>query len=158
MSDGVVTATPGLVLIALAADCAPVLLWDEEAEIVGAAHAGRPGVRLNVVGATVTAMAALGARPERINALIGPAICGRDYEVPEQMRADVQAHAPGSATTTRAGTPGIDIRAGITGQLHAAGVHRIGVDARCTAEDTDLYSYRRDGPTGRHAGLIWIER
>jgi hypothetical protein len=57
---------------------------------------------------------------------------------------------------TRAGTPGIDIRAGIKAQLARAGVRQVSADPRCTAEAPELYSYRRDGTTGRFAGLVWL--
>ena len=62
------------------------------------------------------------------------------------MRDEVEAALPGSATRTRRGTPGLDLRAGLRAQLAALGVARVGVDPRCTVEDPDLYSYRRDAP------------
>ena len=157
MADAIVTATPGLALNVLTADCVPVLLWDETAEVVGAAHAGRQGVRLGVVGATVEAMAGLGADPERIEALLGPAICGACYEVPEAMQADVAAVAPGSAVAARGGSAGLDLHAGLVSQLAAAGVSQVQRDRRCTAEDDTLYSYRRDRQTGRQTAVIWIQ-
>jgi hypothetical protein len=73
------------------------------------------------------------------------------------MRDDVEAHLPGSATKTRTGTPGLDLRAGLWRQLAAAGVARVGVDPRCTVEDRTLFSHRRDGTTGRLAALAWLE-
>ena len=97
-----------------------------------------------------------GADPARMRAVIGPAICGGCYEVPEQMRDAVAAVVPGSGCLTRVGKPGLDLRAGIAGQLAAAGVRQVQTDDRCTAEDRDLYSYRRDGRTGRFAALIWL--
>lgn len=156
VSDGLVTSTPGLVLAVLAADCVPLLLADQEAGVVGAVHAGRHGVRLDIATVAVRAMAGLGAEPERIEALVGPAVCGACYEVPPQMQADVEARAPGSATRTRAGTTGLDLRAGLRGQLERAGVGQIVVDPRCTAEDRELFSHRRDAPTGRQAGVVWL--
>jgi copper oxidase (laccase) domain-containing protein len=103
-------------------------------------------------------MSGLGARPERVEALLGPAICGACYEVPEAMRAQVDRALPGSACTTRAGTPGLDLRAGLRAQLRAAGVTRIDADPRCTAEDPELYSHRREGRTGRLAAVTWLDR
>ena len=73
------------------------------------------------------------------------------------MRADVEAHLPGSACRTSGGKPGLDLRAGLWQQLASAGVARIGVDPRCSAEDRSLFSYRRDGKTGRMAALTWVE-
>jgi YfiH family protein len=154
--DACFTSVPGQALGVLSADCPAVLLADPEAGIIAAAHSGRPGTALGVVPALVRAMTGAGADPARTRAVIGPAICGRCYEVPEQMRDAVGAAVPGSACLTRAGTPGLDLRAGIAGQLAAAGVRRVQSDDRCTAEDPDLYSYRRDGRTGRFAGLIWL--
>ena len=91
------------------------------------------------------------------DALLGPAVCGGCYEVPAAMRDDVQVHLPGSATTTRGGAPGLDLRAGIAAQLDALGVAQIVTDRRCTAEDRTLYSHRRDGVTGRQAALVWTD-
>jgi len=77
--------------------------------------------------------------------------------VPADMRADVETAAPGAAATTAAGAPALDIRAGLLAQLHAAGVRKGMVMPHCTAETPDYYSYRRDGTTGRFAGLVWRE-
>ncbi|WP_153506016.1 peptidoglycan editing factor PgeF [Cumulibacter manganitolerans] len=157
MTDAVVTATPGIGLNVLSADCVPVLLWDAAAGVIGAVHAGRQGVRLDIATATVEAMRGLGARPERIEALLGAAVCGACYEVPAALQQDVEQAAPGSAVRTRQGTAGLDLRAGLAGQLARAGVENVQVDPRCTAEDPSLYSYRRDGRTGRQTAVIWIE-
>lgn len=80
----------------------------------------------------------------------GPAVSGRHYEVPADMAADVEQSLPGSRTTTSAGTPGLDLRAGIARQLSGLGVRAIDIDPRCTVEDPDLFSYRREParPTG----------
>jgi YfiH family protein len=155
-TDALVTTTPGLVLGVLAADCVPVLLADPVAGVVAAAHAGREGVRLGVVPAAVRAMVGLGARADRISALLGPAICGACYEVPAPVRAAVERVAPGSAARTRKGTPGLDLRAGLAAVLRGLGVPEVVHDPRCTAEDRRLFSYRRDGTTGRQAGLVWL--
>jgi len=73
------------------------------------------------------------------------------------MQSEVARHLPGSASRTRSGTPGLDLRAGLWQQLADAGVGRIGVDPRCTIEDRALFSYRREGTTGRLAAVTWIE-
>lgn len=156
-TDAAVTAVPGLALAVLAADCVPVLLADPTAGVVGAAHAGRVGAAGGVLPATLAAMAALGARPERVEALLGPAVCGGCYEVPAAMRDEVAGVLPGSAGRTRRGTPSLDLRAGLYRQLAGLGVARIGVDPRCTMEDRTLYSHRRDGRTGRLAAVTWID-
>ena len=154
--DGSFTSVRGLALGVLSADCPAVLIADPGAGLVGAAHSGREGMARGVVSALVRAMTGAGADPAGMYAVIGPAICGRCYEVPAAMRDDVAARVPGSACVTRAGTPGIDLHAGISAQLASLGVRRVERDGRCTAEDDDLYSYRRDGRTGRFAGLVWL--
>jgi YfiH family protein len=155
--DAAVTDRPGLAVTVLAADCVPVLLADPDAGVVGAVHAGRVGAAAGVLPAALRAMRELGARPEHTEALLGPAICGGCYEVPAEMRAEVDAALPGSGCTTRAGAPGLDLRAGLRRQLRALGVTRLDTDPRCTAEDPDLYSHRRDGPTGRLAAVTWLD-
>ncbi|MCV2491735.1 peptidoglycan editing factor PgeF [Geodermatophilus sp. YIM 151500] len=155
-TDALVTRTTGLVLGVLAADCVPVLLADPVAGVVAAVHAGREGLRLGVVPAAVEAMRGLGARPERLSALLGPAVCGACYEVPAAMRAEVAAVAPDGAVRTRRGTPGLDLRAGLDGVLRGLGVAEVVHDPRCTVEDRRLFSHRRDGVTGRQAGLVWL--
>lgn len=156
-TDAIVTAEPNLALVALCADCVPVLLADPEAGVVGAVHAGRVGARVGVVPAALDAMEKAGASTDRIEVLLGPAVCGECYEVPAAMQADVEAHLPGSATKTRKGTPGLDIRAGLWQQLADAGVAKIGIDPRCTVEDKTLFSHRREGTTGRLAALTWLD-
>jgi polyphenol oxidase len=151
-ADGIVTTSADVVLMVRAADCVPVLLADAEAGVIGAAHAGRQGMALGVVIATVEQMRGLGA--ERITAWIGPSICGRCYEVPERMRDEVAAAEPASAATTSWGTPALDVAAGVSAQLERAGVRIEDVGA-CTRERRDLYSFRRDGDrAGRQAGVI----
>jgi len=155
--DAVFTDRPGLALSVLVADCVPVLLADPQARLAGAAHAGREGLVAGVVPALVAAMTAAGGRPDRIRAAIGPAICGGCYEVPAEMQARVAATVPSARCRTRAGTAGLDIRAGVQAQLAAAGVRSVSRDPRCTRQTADLFSYRRDGTTGRAAGLVWLE-
>ncbi|WP_067171928.1 peptidoglycan editing factor PgeF [Microtetraspora niveoalba] len=156
--DAVYTDRPGLGIAVLVADCAPVLVADPVAGVVGGAHSGRPGTEAGVVPALVEAMAARGAAPERMVALVGPAACGLCYEVPADLRDRVAARVPETRSATRLGTPALDIRAGIAAQLTRAGVADIRHDDRCTIETPDLYSYRRDRNTGRFAGYIWLTR
>ncbi|MQA94763.1 MAG: peptidoglycan editing factor PgeF [Streptosporangiales bacterium] len=154
--DAVVTDVPGLALAALAADCAPVLLADPEAGLVGAAHSGRNGTLGGVVPALVEAMVERGGRSGRMTALIGPAICGACYEVPEEMQRAALAVLPETKAVTREGTPALDLRAGVVAQLAAAGVRDVRRDPRCTREDEALFSHRRDGRSGRLAGYVWL--
>jgi YfiH family protein len=156
-TDGLVTDTPRLALAVLTADCVPVLMADARAGVVAAVHAGRVGAQRGVVARAVEAMLELGARARDISALLGPAVSGANYEVPAEMADDVDAALPGSRTTTSAGTPGLDLRAGIACQLRDLGVTSIDVDPRCTVADPTLFSHRRDAPTGRLASLVWME-
>lgn len=155
--DGLVTATPGLGLVVLAADCLPVLLADPVARVVGAAHAGRQGLVAGVLQQVLVAMAGLGAVPGRTAAVIGPAVCGGCYELPAALVAEVEAAVPGSASTTRTGAPSADLVAGAAGLLRAGGVADVRAVGGCTVEQpARCFSYRRDGRTGRHAGLVLL--
>lgn len=153
-TDAVVTDQPNLALTVLTADCVPVLAADEESGVIGAAHAGRKGSSDGIVPALIAAMESLGARTYRITVLLGPAASGDFYELPEQMVADTESVLPGSRSTTTSGTPSVDLRKGLTRQLASLGVTKVDTDPRCTIADTELFSYRREGVTGRLASII----
>lgn len=153
--DALVTATPGLGLVILAADCLPVLLADPCAGVVAAAHAGRAGLAGGVLQATVRAMAALGAAAARTSAVLGPAVCGACYELPEAVADEVGRSVPASRAVTRKGAPSVDLSNGAEAVLRAAGLTRVSRVGGCTVErPARFYSYRRDGVTGRHAGVV----
>jgi polyphenol oxidase len=154
--DALVTTEVGVGLVVLAADCLPVVLADARAGVVAAAHAGRQGLLAGVLQETVATMIGLGADPAAVRAVVGPAAGGCCYEVPADMAADAERALPGVRTTTRQGTPSLDLRAGAVHVLSDVGVHDVGHVAVCTLEDPRFYSYRRDGRTGRHAGLAWL--
>ncbi|BBY53319.1 peptidoglycan editing factor PgeF [Mycobacterium koreense] len=156
-TDALVTIEPALALAVVTADCVPVLLADARAGVIGAAHAGRVGAQRGVVAATVDAMIAAGAAREDISAFLGPAVSGAHYEVPAAMADEVEQALPGSRTETIAGTPGLDLRSGIACQLRSLGITAIDADPRCTVADPQLFSHRRDAPTGRLASLVWME-
>lgn len=155
--DAVFTTEPGLALCVLVADCVPVLIADADAGMVGAAHSGRVGTALGMVPALVRAMAGRGADPARMRALVGPAACGLCYEVSAELREEVAAGLPETWSTTRQGTPALDVRAGVSAQLAAEGVTDVRHDDRCTIETPSLFSYRRERTTGRFAGYVWID-
>lgn len=145
----------GAALAVMVADCVPVVLAGSEAgggPVLGVVHAGRPGVASGVVRAAVARMRDLGA--VEISAWIGPSVCGRCYEVPVGMRAEIGALIPATWCETSRGTPGLDLPAGVRQQLEADGVP-VAYSAGCTLEDDELFSYRRDPQTGRFAGLVW---
>ena len=156
-TDALVTTEKRLGLGVLVADCTPVLLVDVPAGVIAAVHAGRLGARNGIIRNTVNVMMDLGATPSTMQVLMGPAASGRNYEVPEEMARDVEKHLPGSLTRTAKGTWGVDVRAGLVRQLMELGITAIESDPRCTIEDPDFFSYRREGVTGRQAGVIWLE-
>ncbi|MET9813764.1 peptidoglycan editing factor PgeF [Streptomyces sp. NPDC006355] len=155
--DAIVTTRRGLALAVLTADCVPVLLADPVAGIAAAAHAGRPGMIAGVVPAALRAMTDLGAEPSRIIARTGPTVCGRCYEVPEAMRAEVSAVEPEAYAETSWGTPAVDVSAGVHAQLERLGVRDREQSPVCTLESRDHFSYRRDRTTGRLAGYVWLD-
>ncbi|WP_432135944.1 MULTISPECIES: peptidoglycan editing factor PgeF [unclassified Streptomyces] len=155
--DAVVTARRGLGLAVLTADCVPVLLADPVAGVAAAAHAGRPGLVAGVVPAALRAMTELGADPARIVARTGPAVCGRCYEVPAGMRAEVAAVEPAAYAETSRGTPAVDVAAGVHAQLERLGVRDREQSPVCTLQSEDHFSYRRDRVTGRLAGYVWLD-
>ncbi len=148
--DALVTTSSDLALAVLVADCVPVLLASPEG-VVAAVHAGRPGLVAGVVPAAVAAMRDLGART--VDAVVGPSVCGRCYEVPPAMRDVAAAVEPVSATVSWTGTPAIDVAAGVVAQLHALELPVTWVPG-CTRESDELYSYRASGTTGRFAGVV----
>lgn len=158
VADALVTARTDVALAVLVADCVPVLLADPVAGVVAAAHAGRGGLVAGVLQAALGAMVDLGAQPDRVVAVLGPAVAGRSYEVPADLRDEVSAAVPGTAATTSWGTPALDLRAGAAGVLTAAGVRRVDQVDRDTFVDVDLYSHRRataaGTTTGRFCGVV----
>lgn len=155
--DALLTARPELALLARAADCVPVLIADPATGWIAAAHAGRSGLAGGVVPAAVAALRAHGGEPT--TAWIGPHVCGRCYEVPSELQAEVAAQVPEATSTTSWGTPALDLGAGVGAQLRAAGIADVRAVGACTLEDPTWPSYRRDGSAStRFAGLIWSHR
>lgn len=151
--DALVSATPGVGLVALAADCVPVLLASSQPAVIAAVHCGWRGLEVDVVGAALAAMAQLGAGPAGIRAWLGPAICGNCYAVPRERAEQVAAVAPAAVGTAGDGQPSLDLRAGLCARLAAAQV-ACELVGGCTHCDDRLFSYRREGLTGRQAGAI----
>ena len=116
-------------------------------------HAGRRGMLDGVVTAAVAALVAAGADPSDLWAATGPSICGNCYEVSEDMAQQAAAVEPACRATSRWGTPAIDVAAGVHAQLERAGVGHMHPGHWCTAEDERFFSYRRQGATGRIAGV-----
>jgi hypothetical protein len=155
-ADALVSATTGIALVVQVADCVPVLLADESAGVIGAVHAGWRGAAIDVVAAAVERMEQLGAHSAAMQAYIGPAICGNCYEVGPEVLAQVGKVMPTAPGSTSWGTPAVDLRAGMRERLDRLGIHSELV-GECTFEHPETYfSYRRDGVTGRQAGVIWM--
>jgi YfiH family protein len=157
-ADGMATTSPDVALAVLAADCVPVLLADPDAGVVAAVHAGRAGLARGVVPAGVVRMCGLGARPERILAVTGPAVCGACYEVPADLQEAVAAAAPAAWSRARTGRSALDLAAGVAAQLRDLGVRAVSRIPICTMESPDHFSHRRDRATGRAAGYIWLQK
>ncbi len=149
-ADGMATATPGLALSILTADCQPVLLADREAGVIGAAHAGWRGTVAGIIEATLAAMTSLGAEPARIRAAIGPTISQRAYEVGPDLMDEVLAEDP-EAARFFAGGPGASRGDRMMFDLPGYGLLRLrraGVEAEwtrhCTYSSPErFFSYRR---------------
>ena len=159
--DALVTGEAGVGLVIETADCYPVLLEDAEAGVIGAAHAGWRGTVAGVVGNALGAMVALGARPERVRAAIGPGICGERYAVgaevldafrdagfPDAVRLDPPAEGGAAGR--------VDLGLANAWLLERAGVPRASIwRAGACSTDARFFSYRRDaGRTGRMWAVI----
>lgn len=163
-ADAMVSATPGLALGIVTADCAPVLFADRAAGVVGAAHAGWRGAVAGVIEATLEAMEALGADRSRVSAAVGPCIAQPSYEVAADLRDAVLAHDPADARFFADGVrPGrwqFDLAGYCAARLAAAGAGRVevmGVDT--LAEEARFFSHRRrtlgdGGPIGHQISVI----
>jgi YfiH family protein len=164
-ADALVTDRPGLVLGILTADCAPVLLADREAGVVGAAHAGWKGAIGGVTDAAIAAMEALGARAARIVAAVGPCIARASYEVDAAFLRRFAAEDPANERFFADGREGgyqFDLEAYVAHRLADAGVGRVETLGLDTYADEDrFYSYRRathrrEPDYGRQISLIGL--
>jgi YfiH family protein len=158
-ADASFTRQRGVVCAVLTADCLPVLLCDDQATVVGVAHAGWRGLAAGVIEATV---AAIGEPGERLIAWLGPAIGPQAFEVGGEVRDAFIAHDPNAASAFAASDNDkwlCDIHQLARQRLHAMGIRRAtSADSSCTVIDEQrFFSYRRDGVTGRMASLIWLE-
>jgi len=149
-ADALVTGIAGVTLAVMVADCIPLILTSAEA--VAAVHVGRRGLVNGVALKTVELMREMGAK--KILATLGPAICGRCYEVSKEVHDEVVALHPLATAQTASGTPALDLPKALKGALAAEGISEINDLQICTVESADHFSYRRDGQTGRQVGLV----
>ena len=164
-ADALATATPGLLLGILTADCAPVLLADREAGVVGAAHAGWKGALGGVTDNVVTTMEGLGAHRDRIAAAVGPCIARASYEVDEVFfRRFCEADSENERffLDGRAGHHQFDLEAYVGARLAAAGIGRVELLGEDTYANAEAYfSFRRathrgEADYGRQIALIGL--
>ena len=164
-ADALVTDRPGLLLGIVTADCAPVLLADRAAGVIGAAHAGWKGAAGGVTDNTIAAMEALGAQRSRIVAAIGPCIARNSYEVDAAFADRLIAADPANAAhfaSARAGHCQFDLEAYVAARLESAGVGRVellGLDTYAAPER--FFSFRRathlgEASYGRQLSLIGL--
>jgi YfiH family protein len=151
-ADALVTAEIGIALAVLVADCIPLLLWDDVEQIVAAVHVGRRGLMNEIALRTVAVMRSMGA--ERIQGLLGPAICGKCYEVGDDILNEVGEVFPLARSLSANGKPSLDLPLALTHALSNEGV-KISRSTICTVENSNFFSFRREGLTGRQAGLVW---
>ncbi|CAB4330627.1 unannotated protein [freshwater metagenome] len=149
-ADALVTGISGITLAVMVADCIPLLLTSKEA--VAAVHVGRRGLVNGVAIKTIEVMRQMGAQD--ISATIGPSICGRCYEVSADIHHEVISHFPAADSRTSSNSLALDLPKALTSVLLSAGIAVDTSQSACTLEDADLFSYRRDGVTGRQAGLV----
>jgi hypothetical protein len=154
--DGLVTATPGLAVGVLVADCGAILLADPIAKVVGALHAGWRGAAGGIVQQGISKMCQLGAEPSRIQAFLGPCIGVAHFEVGEEV-----ATLFPDKCVERVGfdKPHANLKCWIRQQLLDQGLleQHLEMHPACTYSDTRLYSYRRQKEqSGRMLALIWF--
>lgn len=158
MADAVVSVRRGEVCAVLVADCLPVLFADRAGTCVAAAHAGWRGLAAGVLERTIEA---LPARPGALLAWLGPAIGPAAFEVGDEVRDRFVAVQPGAEEDFQPQVNGrwlADLWSLARRRLIAAGVRAVYGGQDCTYTDPQrFYSYRRDGMTGRHAALVWLE-
>ena len=146
-ADAMVTATTGLILGVLTADCQPVLFHDAKAGVIGAAHAGHRGAKLGVLQNTLAAMEDLGAQRQDICAVIGPCISQKAYEVGPEFLEDICHDAPEALHFFAQGKGDryqFDLPSYSLDQLRAAGIKQAAWTGHCTYSAPDqFYSYRR---------------
>lgn len=146
-ADAMVTATPGVVLGVLSADCGPILFADAQAGVVGAAHAGWKGAVSGVLENTIEAMIALGARRDHIVAALGPSISKDNYEVGPERVEDLKdmnpAHADYLAPSGKAGHAFFDLKRLTVDRLAAAGVQVEDLGLCTYPDDDSFFSFRR---------------
>lgn len=150
-ADALITRNSEIALAVMAADCIPLLLANQGS--IAAVHVGRKGLLNEVALHTVSKMREHDSSP--IKAVLGPSICGDCYQVSPEIFTEVTDLFPQAASKTPQGDPALDLVAALCFELLKSGVEILEI-RNCTVENPSLFSYRRDGITGRQAGVIWL--
>jgi len=150
-ADALITQNPHIALAVMVADCIPLLLVSDS--VIAAVHVGRRGLVNGIAVKTVNKMRELGA--SHIWAELGPSICGKCYEVPQDLADEVALLHPVAMSMTIFSSPALDLPRALVAALEAVGVSSQ-VSAVCTLENPNYFSYRRHNITGRTAGVIWL--
>lgn len=160
IADAAFTAQPARVLALLTADCLPIVLARDDAQMLAVIHAGWRGLAAGIIEATLTRARAAASGPGAWRAWIGPSISAAAYEVGEDVRSAFRNDAVPGAFLPRANRSGkwwCNLPLLARHRLTRAGVEQVQESGYCTVQDARFYSYRRDGTTGRFATLAWLE-
>ncbi len=149
--DALFTTEPGLALVVLTADCIPLLMYSKGA--IAAVHVGRKGLVAGIATEVIDLFAEQNISADQISAELGASICGGCYEVEMEMYRDVVAQIPATATDEERHC--LDLVSGLHSQLESAGIRSV-ISTRCTFEDDNYFSYRRDDRTGRQGSVVML--
>jgi len=154
-TDALVTRETNLGLVIMSADCAPIVLVDPIAHVVGVVHAGWQGMLVGVVANAVEGMLDLGAEPENLKAIIGPTISAKNFIATQERFDEVKDIEPSAAVKLADGQLAVDIRKGVKHQLAQYQIKTTDLNI-CTFDTAELFSFRRDPVTGRNATVAWL--
>ena len=156
-TDALVTRETNLGLVIMSADCAPIVLVDPIAHVVGVVHAGWQGMLVGVVANAVEGMFDLGAEPENMKAIIGPTISAQNFLATQERFDEVKDIEPVAAVKLANGQLAVDIRKGVKHQLAQFQIKTTDLNI-CTYDTPELFSFRRDPETGRNATVVWLSQ
>jgi len=156
-TDALVTRETNLGLVIMSADCAPIVLVDPIAHVVGVVHAGWQGMLVGVVANAVEGMFDLGAEPENLKAIIGPTISAQNFLATQERFDEVKDIVPTAAVKLANGQLAVDIRKGVKHQLAQYQIKTTDLNI-CTFDTPELFSFRREPETGRNATVVWLSQ
>lgn len=148
--DVLVTSIRKIGLVTLGADCVPLIAVDPEVGVAVAAHIGWRGAADGIVASIATALNNSGAKLKQTHIIMGPAICGNCYRVDDERRMRVTENLPAAGQRSE---QGLDLREGLAAEFRSLNA-TVKIIGACTAEESTLFSHRRDGVTGRQAAAV----